>query len=85
MHYPRREFVMTVYSFTIQVGRIDPAQAVFGDRFYGNGVDDALIYVIGGNLFLAFDREAENEESAIRSAMHDIAVRGGSIERVTKG
>lgn len=76
---------MTIYSFTIQVGRIDPAQDGFEDHFYGNGVDDMLIYVTGGNLFLAFDREAENEESAIRSAMHDIAVRGGSIERVIKG
>lgn len=73
---------MTVYRFTIQVSGIDLEQDGFEDRFYSNGVDDALIYVTGGKLFLAFDREAWNEDSAIQSATRDIAVRGGAVEKV---
>jgi hypothetical protein len=73
---------MTVYRFTIQVSGIDPDQEGLEDRFYGNGVDDALIYVSSGRLFLAFDREAWNEEAAIQSATRDIVERGGGIEKV---
>jgi hypothetical protein len=73
---------MTIYRFTIQVSGIDPDQEGFEDRFYDNGVDDALIYVSGGNLFLAFDRESWNEESAIHSATRDIVDRGGAVEKV---
>ena len=74
---------MTIYRFTIEVSGIDPNQEGLEDRFYGNGVDDALIYVSGGHLFLAFDREAWNEDAAIRSATRDILERGGGIARVT--
>jgi hypothetical protein len=73
---------MTIYRFTMEVGGLDPDQEGLEDRFYGNGVDDALIYVSGGHLFLAFDREAWNEDAAIRSATQDIVERGGSIARL---
>jgi hypothetical protein len=73
---------MTVYRFTIEVGGIEPEQEGLEDRFYGNGVDDALIYVSGGHLFLAFDREAWNEDAAIQSATRDIVERGGTVARV---
>jgi hypothetical protein len=73
---------MTVYRFTIEVSGIDPYEDGLENRFYGNGVDDALIYVSSGHLFLAFDREAWNEDAAIRSATRDIVERGGNIAKL---
>jgi hypothetical protein len=73
---------MTIYRFTIEVSGIDPDQEGLEDRFYGHGVDDALIYVSAGHLFLAFDREAWNEDAAVRSATRDIVARGGSVARL---
>jgi hypothetical protein len=73
---------MTVYRFSIEVGGIDPNEKDLEDRFYGNGVDDALIVVSDGRLTLAFDREAEDAEAAIQSAIEDIVKRGGKVARV---
>jgi hypothetical protein len=73
---------MTVYRFSIEVGGIDPNKDDLEDRFYGAGVDDALICVSNGRLILAFDREAEDPESAISSATKDIVERGGQVARV---
>lgn len=73
---------MTIYRFSIEVGGIDPNEEGLEGRFYGNGIDDALICVSNGRLILAFDREASDAEAAIRSAKEDIAERGGVAERV---
>lgn len=73
---------MTTYRFRVEVSGIDPDEEGFENRFYGNGVDDALIYVSDGHVFLAFDRKARNEEAAILSATNDIAQRGGSVARI---
>jgi hypothetical protein len=73
---------MTLFHFTVEVSGIDPAQDGFESRFYGNGVDDVLIYVSGGRVFLAFDREAWNEEAALKGAASDIVERGGQVTRV---
>ena len=73
---------MTIYRFSIEVGGIDPDDKGLEDRFYGNGVDDALICVSNGRIVLAFDREAEDAETAIHSATEDIVKRGGTVARV---
>ena len=73
---------MTIYRFSIEVSGIDPNEMGLEDRFYGDGVDDALISVSNGRLVLAFDREATDAEFAIHSAREDILKRGGSIARV---
>jgi hypothetical protein len=73
---------MTLYRFTIEIGGISPDQEGFENRFYGNGVDDVLIYVSNGRIFLAFDREAWNEDAAIQGATRDITERGGSVTRI---
>jgi hypothetical protein len=73
---------MTIYRFSIEVSGIDPNENGLESRFYGNGVDDALVWVSNGRLFLAFDREATDAESAIHSATEDIVKRGGKVARV---
>lgn len=73
---------MTIYRFSIGVSGINPNETGLEDRFYGNGVDDALILISNGRLVLAFDREAADAESAISSAQDDIVKRGGRIARV---
>jgi len=73
---------MTIYRFSVEVGGIDPNERDMENRFYGNGVDDALIVVSNGRLTLAFDREAANAEAAIHSAEEDIVRRGGSVTRI---
>ncbi|MGC2524890.1 MAG: hypothetical protein WA417_19990, partial [Stellaceae bacterium] len=68
---------MTIYRFSIEVSGIDPNEMGLEDRFYGDGVDDALISVSNGRLVFAFDREATDAESGIHSAREDILKRGG--------
>ena len=72
---------MTTYRFHAEVDGI-PLEEGLENRFYGNGVDDVLIYVSNGHLILAFDREARDEEAALLSAKNDIAQRGGSVSRI---
>jgi hypothetical protein len=74
---------MTIYRFSIEVGGIDPEEENLENRFYGNGVDDASICISNGQVIIAFDREAVNEEAAILSASRDIVERGGRVTRVT--
>ena len=74
---------MTIYRFSIEVDGLDPEDGKREDRFYGNGVDDALIFITNGQLYLAFDCKAQDQGSAINSAINDIVQRGGSVRRVT--
>jgi hypothetical protein len=76
--------MMMTYRFTIEVSGLDPDQELLESRFYGNGVEDALVYVSGGHLFLAFDREAPDEKTAVLSAREDIVRRGGGVARVIR-
>jgi hypothetical protein len=74
---------MATYRFTLQVsgfGGLDEAEAAF----YGVGVDDALIYTSGDDIFLAFDRDASSEGAAIDSAANDVHARGGNVLRVIR-
>ena len=73
---------MKMFHFTFEVSGIDPETEGFEDRFYGGGVDDASILVDNGKLLIGFDREAEDQESAIKSAAHDVEARGGHVTRV---
>src|SRR3954447_25945889 len=59
--HTQKDGLMATYHFTLEVSGIDPDVEGFEDRFYGNGVEDALIYVSDRRLFLAFDREAASE------------------------
>jgi hypothetical protein len=73
---------MTTYRFTLEVSGINSDQDGLAERFYGNGVDDALVYVSNGHVFLAFDRDADDERNAVKSAMQDIHQRGGTVIKV---
>jgi hypothetical protein len=62
------EWPVSIYRSTVEVDGLNPDEEGVEKRFYGNGVDDALFYIAGGKIFLAFDREAWNEDAAIQSA-----------------
>ena len=75
---------VNTYHFTIEVGGIDPEADGLEDRLHGSGAGDALIYLSGGRLFLAFDREAPNEGTAIDCAAHDVHRCGGNVVKIIR-
>ena len=54
----------------------------FDARLYDNGGDDAIVSFQKGHLIIDFAREADTLQSAIASAMQDVARSGGNVERV---
>jgi hypothetical protein len=75
---------MENFSFTLQVAGIDTESDDYEDAFYGKSCDDALVTVIGGTMFLDFDREAESYDSAVTSAIRDVEQAGGKVVKVEK-
>jgi hypothetical protein len=74
---------MNMYHFTMEVSGVDTEiEGLAEGLFYETGIDDALLYVSDGHLFLAFDREARNQEDANLSAERDIDERGGKVTRI---
>ena len=73
---------MTIYRFTFQASGMNNDQDGLAERFYGSGVNDALVYVSNGHVFFAFDRDADDEPAAVKSAMRDIHQRGGTVIHV---
>lgn len=73
---------MTIHRFSIEVSGLDLNEEGIESRFYGNGVDDALITISGERCVLAFDREAEDAASGLESAARDIAARGCGVVRI---
>ena len=70
------------HSFTLEVAGIDTARERYEDFLYQAGCCDALIAVIGGTLFLDFDREATSFEAAVGSARRDVEAAGGRVVRM---
>jgi hypothetical protein len=67
------------YSFTARVSGVNTDTDHYEDALYEAGCSDALIAVIGDNVFLDFDRDASSFEEAIRSATLDIEKAGGKV------
>jgi hypothetical protein len=61
-----------MYSFTLQVAGISTEGDRYEDALFEAGCDDALAGVVGGTMFLDFDREAPSFEEAIASARRDV-------------
>ncbi|HUT10809.1 MAG TPA: hypothetical protein VMY42_09955 [Thermoguttaceae bacterium] len=52
------------------------------DALYEAGCDDGTVVTRGGVTYVAFDREAESLEAAIRSATADVRKAGFEVARV---
>jgi hypothetical protein len=70
------------HAFTLQVSGIDTTGA-YEEYLYQAGCDDALVAVVGGKLYLDFDREAASFDAAVQSARRDVERAGGRVELVT--
>lgn len=60
------------YQFTLILNGVDENTTGLEDALFESGCDDALINFKNGTVYLDFDRESENIETAIISAIHDI-------------
>jgi hypothetical protein len=69
------------HTFTLQVSGID-TRGAFEDALYAAGCRDALIAVIGGVLYLDFDREGPSFAQAVNSAPDAVEAAGGKVVRV---
>jgi len=69
------------FSFTLVLDETDISDEMAND-LYGGGCDDAILARQGGEVTLDFDREAEDEQSAIDSAIENVRKAGYSIRFV---
>lgn len=69
------------HAFTLLVSGIEPA-GDYEDRLYEAGCKDALVAVVGGKLYLDFDRDAASFDAAVQSARQDVERAGGRVEDV---
>lgn len=63
---------MSNYHFTIVVRDAHSDLSELEDKFFEAGCDDALLCSYNNTIYLEFDREAENAEQAINSALDNI-------------
>lgn len=69
------------HAFTLLVSGIDTA-GNYEDRLYDAGCNDAIVIVLGGNLYLDFNRDASSFEAAVQSARNDVERAGGHVDNV---
>jgi len=70
------------FSFTVQVSGLSVDTDHYENALYEAGCDDALICVVGGAIFLDFDREAHSFEEAVKSAVLNIEKAGGVVASI---
>ncbi len=68
--------MMNTYHFTIVVRDAHADLPDIEDQFFEAGCDDALLCSYNNTVYLEFDREAENAQQAIRSALENIHAAG---------
>ena len=73
---------MPSYSFTVEVGGMEPAIQPYADAIYRSGCDDALVAIVEGHVMVDFDREAATYDGAVGSALHDLERAGMRIVAV---
>lgn len=69
---------MNTYHFSILIRDANKNTDFLEDRLYEAGCDDALICFYNQNVYLEFDRTAENAKIAVQSAFSDIQKAGFS-------
>jgi hypothetical protein len=73
---------MKIYEFTtVLAGSLELTEEL-ADRLYAAGCDDGTPSQHCGVLTVGFSREAADLESAIRSAIANVAAAGCTVERV---
>lgn len=70
------------FSFTLILSGFDEITSAIEDAIYEAGCSDAMLGIHAGSPYLAFDREAESLEEAIRSAIKNVEQAGHGIEVV---
>lgn len=64
------------YQFTLVLANVDDETPYLEDTLFEAGCDDALINYKNGTVYLDFDREAENLEEAVISAIQNVEAAG---------
>lgn len=72
---------MKTYSFTIVLD-LSAAEDELADRLFDAGCDDATCGQQAGEVFADFDRQANDLESAVASAVSNVKQAGYSIRQV---
>jgi len=72
------------YSFTVQISGLSTDTDHYEDALYEAGCADALVAVVGDEVFLDFDRDALSFEEAIKSATVNIEKAGGKVLNVKR-
>jgi hypothetical protein len=75
---------LETFAFQICVSGVDLDAPSYLDGFFEAGCDDALVFVVNGQLRLEFDRQAESYDAAIASARRDIERTGAKVESVER-
>jgi hypothetical protein len=73
---------MTTYDFRLVLSSPTELTDDFADKLYAAGCDDCTPSSTDGLLSVDFAREATDLESAIRSAVANVATTGGVVDRV---
>jgi hypothetical protein len=72
---------MRVYEFSIVLATSEVSEADC-DALYSAGCDDSTIVTRDGVTYLAFDRESQSLEEAIRSAIANVRAAGFDVAKV---
>jgi len=62
---------MDTYEFSLMLAGISMKTPNIADLLYGAGCDDGLVCSYGDTIFITFDREAVDYQTALNSAIKD--------------
>ena len=73
---------MTTYDFTLVLSSPTELTDDFSDNLFSAGCDDGTPSITGGVVSVDISRESADLESAIRSAVANVAAVGGVVDHV---
>jgi hypothetical protein len=73
---------MSTYDFTLILSSPTELKEEFADKLFAAGCNDGTPSSSAGTLSIDFSRDATDLESAIRSAVSNVATAGGVVGRV---
>jgi hypothetical protein len=72
------------HSFTLYVAGITTEDDRYEDVLFEAGCGDALIGVLGEEMYLDFDRAAPSFEEAVKSAVQNVEKAGGKVIKIER-